>query len=69
MSLSLDFRSLSILFFVLNSRTNSLLWAPRVEKGVVQKEISHVHLLACLSITGVMSTTPLEVLLSLPPCS
>ena len=47
-----------------------MVWAPSVERGVIQKKITHIQRLACLSITGVMSTTPtatLEVILSLPP--
>ena len=47
-----------------------MVWAPRAEVGTVQKQINRVQRLACLSITGVMTSTPtasLEILLSLPP--
>ena len=47
-----------------------MVWAPQVELGVVQKRIDRVQRLACLSITGAITSTPtaaLEVLLSLPP--
>jgi len=47
-----------------------MVWAPRTELSVVRRRIDRVQRLACLSITGVMTSTPtaaLEVLLSLPP--
>jgi ribonuclease HI len=47
-----------------------MVWAPRSELRVVQKKINQIQRLACLSITGVMTSTPtaaLEILLSLPP--
>jgi len=47
-----------------------MVWASQTELRVVQKKMNQVQRLACLSITGVMTSTPtaaLEILLSLPP--
>ena len=47
-----------------------MVWAPQVEVGVVRKKMDYVQRLACLSITGVMTSTPtaaMEILLSLTP--
>lgn len=50
----------------------SMVWSHRTKTGAVNKKLTKVQRLACLSITGVMTSTPtaaLEVLLSLSPIS
>ena len=49
-----------------------MLWSHKTETNVVDKKLTQVQRLACLSVTGVMTSTPtaaLEILLSLSPIS
>src|SRR6202012_4734275 len=49
-----------------------MLWSQKTETNVVDKKLTQVQRLACLSVTGAMTSTPtaaLEILLSLSPIS
>jgi hypothetical protein len=45
----------------------SLVWWPSCQMAIAKKGLSRIQRVACLGITGVMRTSALEALTSLPP--